>query len=442
MMTSTKRFPYCSEEILEIAIKCKHCGEWLDESARPSYSQSYTLSDSTTSVKLALSNKYELPEKIGEGDMAVVYMARQINLDRIVALKVIHRNLVHDKELLDRFHKETRIAVSLNHPNIVTIYDEVNEKGVHFIVMEYLKGIDLQNLIKQKGRLSEKETIRIAISISEALDYAHKKGIIHRYVKNSNIIITHEGRIALTDFGIAQADSGTKSTLIGSVLGNPEYLSPEQSEGKQIDRRRNLFSLGAVLYECLIGSPPFKADKPLTTIYQIINSNLKPVVNFISDVSELLNSCIKKSLSKNPRTRFQTGNEFSSALVNKMFYDISERKSSEQKNFNFSASPAKCTVKITNKDIRYRKTSNKHLSNIISALIFIVLIAILILQGGKEDKSIKNEDWELNNFLVEARNLSINLSSLQAANRLFNISKEIQNILPNNDVSKEYYDQA
>lgn len=461
MVTSTKQCPYCSKEILETAIKCKHCCEWLDKSARLTQSQNYTSSNLTTSVKLALANKYELLEKVGEGGMAVFYKARQINLDRIVALKVIHQNLVYDKEFLDRFHREARIAASLNNPNIVTIYDEGNEKGVHFIAMEYLEGIDLHSLIKQEGRLTEEETIRIAISISEALDYAHKKGIIHRDVKSSNIIITQEGRIVLTDFGIARAVSGTKSSLSGSVIGTPEYMSPEQAEGKQIDGRSDLFSLGVVLYECLIGSPPFKADNPLTTIYQIINSNPKPVVDFRSDVSDWLNSCIKKVLNKNPRARFQTGNEFRNALVNKMFYDISERKSSEQKNFNLSATPVKPTVKITNTNIRQKKKGSS-ITFIFSVLISLIMIIIFLMiskssPDSNKDSSIftynntiteneKNKvgegNLELNGLLIEARTLLSNLFSLSEADRLVNLAIEIKQYAPQNSFTEDYFLQV
>lgn len=239
-MPETKTCPFCSEIIISTAVKCRFCGSMLGDAA------SVNASDPTTYVKLAISGKYELLERVGEGGMAVVYKAKQINLDRIVALKVIHQNLIHDKEFLDRFHREARIAASLNHPNIVTIHDEGIENGVHFIAMEYLEGTNLHSLIKRKGRLGEDETIRIAISMAEALDYAHKKGIVHRDIKSANIILTNEGRIVLTDFGIARAVSGTKSSLSGSVIGTPEYMSPEQADGKPLDHRSDLYSLGYI----------------------------------------------------------------------------------------------------------------------------------------------------------------------------------------------------
>ena len=196
--------------------------------------------------------------------MATVYKAIQKNLNRLVALKVVHPNLVHDTEFLNRFHREAQMAASLNHPNIVMIYDVGAINGVHFISMEYLEGEDLQTLIRRSGKISVDDTIHIIAPIAEALDYAHQMGLIHRDVKSANIMITKTRRAVLTDFGIAHPVSGTRLTLAGTIIGTPEYMSPEQAEGKQIDGRSDIFSLGIVMFECLTGTVPFKGDSPLT----------------------------------------------------------------------------------------------------------------------------------------------------------------------------------
>jgi len=246
-MSSIKSCPFCGEEILMNAIKCKHCGSDLQDSMSTSL---YV----NTSIRLALGDKYEILEVVGKGGMATVYKARQLNLNRLVAIKVVHPNLIHDTEFLNRFHREAQMAASLNHPNIVMIFDEGSLNGVHFIAMEYLEGKDLHCILQERGKLSVEQTVSIIKPIAEALDFAHSKGLVHRDVKSANILVTDSGRPVLTDFGIAHAASGTKITQAGSVIGTPEYMSPEQAEGKDLDGRSDMFSLGIVMY-CYVRMP-------------------------------------------------------------------------------------------------------------------------------------------------------------------------------------------
>jgi len=311
-LEKTKRCPYCDEEIRANAIKCKHCGSMLTDSGAPS-------GDITpeTKIKLALANKYEIIEEIGRGGMASVYKAKQKSLNRTVALKVIHQNLIHDKEFLERFHREAQVSAALNHRNLVTIYDEGADKGVHYMAMEYLDGDDLHRLIRNRGKLKIEETIKIITAISEALDFAHNKGLIHRDVKSSNIIVTREGRAVLTDFGIAHAATGTKLTQTGTVFGTPEYMSPEQAEGKEVDSRSDLYSLGIVMYECLTGKVPFKGDNPITTIYKIINEHLILPQKINPNVPEWLSSISSKILNRELSERYQKGIDISKALRNR-----------------------------------------------------------------------------------------------------------------------------
>ena len=299
-MSDTKLCPYCGEEIKAIAIKCKICGSMLTPTGTDQPVSSITL------VKQALASKYEIIEEIGKGGMATVYRALQKNLHREVALKVIHQNLIHDSEFVARFHREAQVCASLSHPNIVTVYDEGEINGVHFMAMELLSGTDLHRLIHQKGRLEAEEAIRYIAPIAQALDHAHSKGLIHRDVKSSNIIITRDGRSVLTDFGIAHAAAGTKLTQTGTIIGTPEYMSPEQAEGKPLDHRSDIYSLGIVLYECLSGKVPFKGDNPLTTIHKIIYDQPEPLSR-ISGIPQWIEQIVTQCLEKDVTKRMQSG---------------------------------------------------------------------------------------------------------------------------------------
>lgn len=305
----TKNCPYCDEVIRANAIKCKHCGSDLTVNRVPT-------SEITpeNQIKLVLGNKFEIYEEIGRGGMATVYKAMQRNLNRLVALKVIHKNLVTHKDFLERFHREAQLSASLNHSNIVVIYDEGEANGVNYIAMEFLDGMDLRSYIQSKGRLSVEETINIIAPIAEALDYAHSRGIVHRDIKSSNIIFTHTGRAVLTDFGIAHAATETKLTQTGVVIGTPEYMSPEQAISGQVDAQSDLYSLGVVLYECVTSDLPFKGETPISTIYKIVNEKVEPINKTVPNAPKWFGSIINKVLAKNKKNRFKTGKELSHAL--------------------------------------------------------------------------------------------------------------------------------
>ena len=350
--TETKRCPYCGEIILATAIKCKHCKSILTDDPFVVFN-----TKPETYIKIALSKKFELLDEIGKGGMAVVYKALQKNLERVVALKILPQQFVHDQEFLEYFHREARAAAVLSHPNIVTIFDEGCENGIHYISMEFLDGIDLHNFIKGQGKLSVEQTVKIIAQIADALDYAHKKGIIHRDVKSGNIIITTSGRAVLTDFGIARAFMSSKSAMSGSIIGTPEYMSPEQANGQFLDGRSDLFSLGIVLYECLAGEVPFKADNPIGVIYKIINSEPVPIEKIRSDLPDWLIYAVKKSLNKSPELRFQTGNEFSNALLNNQLTNLNNLQRKNKKGSTFTNQKEKQTVKIKNIEYDLRRNT-------------------------------------------------------------------------------------
>ena len=369
-MKDTKPCPFCGEIIKISAIKCKYCGSVLSGSFGSQIS-------SDTQVKLALSEKYDIIEVVAKGGMATVYKAVQRNLNRIVALKVVHPNLLHDTEFLNRFHREAQTAASLSHPNIVMIYDEGSLNGVHFIAMEYLDGKDLHCIIKERGKLSVDETINIIIPIAEALDYAHSRGLIHRDVKSANIIVTQNGRTVLTDFGIAHAASGTKLTQAGSIIGTPEYMSPEQAEGKIVDGRSDIFSLGIVMYECLTGKVPFKGDNPLTTIHGIIYDSTPSPRVLNGKIPGWLETIVMCTLSKIPDERFPSGIILSAYLLERKTPSGTFKKVQRK---TLTLKPAVQTNKIF--------STNRAIIGLIilSVIIIIATIFIYITQESSQQK--------------------------------------------------------
>ncbi|MGE5354024.1 MAG: protein kinase domain-containing protein [Acidobacteriota bacterium] len=303
----TKLCPFCREIIRASAIKCRFCGEWLEESS--------TSSDPISAVRRALASKYKIVYQLGHGGMSVLYRATEVNTERDVALKVLPLHLSEEREYVGRFHREAAALSKLNHPNIIKIYEEGVENGVHFMSMEFLEGRDLHKLLMARGPISVNETARIIAPIAKALDYAHKNTLVHRDVKSSNIFITKEGRPVLTDFGIAHITTNENQlTVVGTVIGTPEFMSPEQAEGKPIDGRTDLYSLGVVMYNSITGRFPYHGDSPLTTIYKIINETHTPV-NEIKELPEWMIYAVEACLEKDPERRIKSGNELADILT-------------------------------------------------------------------------------------------------------------------------------
>lgn len=316
MSEATKRCPYCHEEILEAARKCKHCGEWLEEP--PETSSTNTLSTNPeTLVRDAMASEYRIEKELGRGGMAIVYKAIEENLDREVALKVLPQGMTHDRKMLERFHREAQSAAQLNHPHIVTIYDEGEMNGVHFMAMEYLEGRDLHEIVKEHGPVSPEQAVSLLAPVADALGYAHQQGTVHRDVKSSNVMVTDVGRPVLMDFGIAYAGSDARLTQTGTVLGTPEYMSPEQARGNEVDARSDLYSLGVVLYEAVTGELPHTGGHPMSVVYKVLHESYKPPRRINDAVPEWMEQVIAKLLKKNPDQRFQNGQQASQALESK-----------------------------------------------------------------------------------------------------------------------------
>ena len=260
--------------------------------------------------------RYEIVEELGRGAMGVVYKGIDPTMKREVAIKTVHFDDVDAdaiQAVKDRFFREAESAGNLNHPNIVTIYDVGEEADLAYIAMELLKGKTLEKWCKKSNLLPSKTVLKVIGQISEALDYAHRNGIVHRDIKPANIMILSKGEIKITDFGIARIQSSSH-TKTGIVMGTPVYMSPEQIAGKKVDGRSDLFSLGVILYELLTGEKPFGGDSVTTIMYQIANAIPLPLKTHKPDVPPLLQSLIDMSLTKRPEDRFQTGKEFADAI--------------------------------------------------------------------------------------------------------------------------------
>ena len=252
---------------------------------------------------------YQILELLGKGGMGVVYKAHDTRLDRDVALKFLPATLTPSQDELARFKQEARSISALNHPTIATIYDVDEVDGQRYLVLEYIPGGTLASRLKQlkaeHRAFSIQEVLEYGIQIAEALAHAHRRGIIHRDVKTENVMLTEEGKLKLTDFGLAKLKGSMKLTRTSSAVGTPAYMAPEQIQGEAVDARSDIFSFGVVLYELLTGHLPFRGEHEAAIMYSLLNEEPQPLSNFRSDVPPYVAAVVSRALQKDPASRFQ-----------------------------------------------------------------------------------------------------------------------------------------
>ena len=266
---------------------------------------------------LVLDSRYVVEEKIGVGGMAVVYRGTDNLLARSVAIKILHENFAGDEAFVARFKREAQAAGKLTHPNIVGMYDVGMDQGYHYIIMEYVGGETLKEYITRHGRLSIDSAVGIATDIASGLEHAHAMGIVHCDIKPHNILMTADGRVKVTDFGIARAINTANNTVMlytTSVMGSAHYLSPEQANGKSVDGSTDIYSLGVVLYEMLTGRVPYEGDTPVSVALKHVQERLTPPSLYNPDIPVLLESAVMKALEKQPDNRFASVTEMITAI--------------------------------------------------------------------------------------------------------------------------------
>jgi parallel beta-helix repeat protein len=258
---------------------------------------------------------YQIVEELGRGGMAVVYRAYQPSLNRYVAIKVLPPQLGIDQQFVERFQREARAAARLRHPNIVVVHDVGHQDGIYYIVMEYLEGRTLKQVVEQEGSLPLERVARIVEQVAAALDYAHQEGFVHRDVKPANIFVGKGDHVTLTDFGIAKAASETQQlTRTGMLVGTPEYMSPEQAQGAAVDRRTDLYALGIVLYHMLVGRVPYQGTTPHATLHAILYEPPPPPRKIKPNIPAAVEAVVLKAIAKQPNQRYQSGAELATAL--------------------------------------------------------------------------------------------------------------------------------
>jgi len=326
-------------------------------------------------------DNYKVVELIGSGGMANIYKAIQLSLDRPIALKIMHQHLTREEGFVMRFEKEAKLAAQLQHENIVAIIDYGSDKGVYFIAMEHIDGKNLKEILSKQSRLPLEICLLISQQIAEGLKYAHVHNLIHRDIKPSNIILSHDGRVMLTDFGIAKGCDDLTITSTGQMIGSPAYMSPEQAAGRPIDHRSDIFSLGIIMYEIISGQKPFNGGTYQEMVQSIMSQQPESLQRLRIDVNPEIEAQVMKALVKDADSRYQSVEEF----ADRIYAELQRYKIPPVKKLisSFLSNP----IKITNK-LRTDKISN-HME---SALYYVTMGEGRLKEAEKEFQEVLRYD--------------------------------------------------
>src|SRR5690242_13721062 len=269
---------------------------------------------SDTLIGTVFDGRYKIVRKLGTGGMADVYLAEDQELGRRVAIKILNDRHAADDSFVERFRREAKNAAGLSHPNIVSVYDRGTAEGTYYIAMEYLDGRSLKELIVSRGPAPVKTSVEYARQVLAAVGFAHRHGIVHRDIKPHNVLVGPEGRLKVTDFGIARSGA-SQMTEVGSIIGTAQYLSPEQARGAPVDQTSDLYSVGVVLYEMLTGRVPFTGDTPLEIAMKHLSEVPVPPSELRPEVPHDLDSVVLRALAKDPADRYQSAEEMDADLA-------------------------------------------------------------------------------------------------------------------------------
>lgn len=335
-----------------------------------------------------LGGRYEILEVIGSGGMAIVYKAKCNLLGRYVAVKMLREELQNDKDFVERFKAEARSAASLNHPNIVSVYDVGTDGDREYFVMEYIEGITLKELIDTK-QLNWKTACSYGIQIAGAIDHAHKKSIVHRDIKPHNIMITKDNVVKVTDFGIARAVTSSTIVRAGNVIGSVHYFSPEQACGGAVDFKSDIYSMGVVLYEMITGKVPFDAENPVAIAKMHVDNEVQPPIEINAEIPETLSDIVLKAMAKQPMKRYQTpaamATDLKQVALNPESINIKDNdatqfvpvvKPSDESTFTPEKDKIIIKDEIGGED-RGRKTASKA-AWIMAAVVFVISVFVIV----------------------------------------------------------------
>ena len=308
--------PKCRTDNPESARFCQECAAPLTGASGPGAFVTETVQTVREELTMGstFAGRYQIIEELGHGGMGRVYRALDTKLHEEVGLKLIRPEIALDQKTLERFQNELKLARKISHRNVGRMYELMEDRGAHFITMEYVPGEDLRSFIRRSGQLTVGKTIAVAKQVCDGLEEAHRQGIIHRDLKPSNIIIDREGNAKIMDFGIARSLAAKSTTGLGVMIGTPEYMSPEQVEGKDVDPRSDIYSLGIILYEMSTGRVPFEGDTPFTIGVKQKSERPKSPREFNAGIPEDLNKLILKCLEKDKAARPQSAAEVRAEL--------------------------------------------------------------------------------------------------------------------------------
>src|SRR5512136_117410 len=309
--------PRCLNDNPEGTRFCGRCGRELPASGEtlPTGTATFQTPSKGLERGTTFARRFEIIEEIGQGGMGTVYKAYDSKIREVVALKLLRPEIASDPEVIERFRNEIKLARQVAHRHVCRMYDIGEEWLSIYISMEYVPGEDLKSFIRRSGHLNEAKAVGLAKQIAEGLAEAHRLGVVHRDLKPQNIMVDKDGNAKIMDFGIARSLNGAGITAQGALIGTPEYMSPEQVDGKEVDQRSDLYALGVILFEMVTGRVPFEGDTPLSVAYKHKNELPIPPRKLNSQVPEPLNKVILRCLEKEKVDRYQTAEELLSDLA-------------------------------------------------------------------------------------------------------------------------------